>query len=292
MKHKKYNTNSPRALHRHVRITREKVLEECFGEWSNGWVSSIPLAKMFLFNSTKSSFSSSHCSDSSTALGHIDSGHSSTCTTKHKSGLMLRLKHIILYVSGLKYLSSLLSYMPHPFFCSHHQGSTPVIGWGFWGISIPGRLCFALCKVLVQCHLHRLSQCSVPQRGRNTAEITRVSSYFFFFFARTALDQVRGIQKSSLTFSSHSAGHCVEAGLNDVDTNIIIKIEEHSTQRKWIHFLPPWENSYSLSDRLRFVLLWADLLCLLAIFALDDTVINMDIEEHHLALFCNANHVF
>lgn len=58
-----------------------------------------------------------------------------------------------------------------------------------WGCtSVIGRI---LCKVLVWCHLHWLSHCSVPQRGRDSTEITDISSYFLSQQPRIKPNRVR-----------------------------------------------------------------------------------------------------
>lgn len=185
---------------------------------------------------------------------------------------MLRLKHIILYVAGLKYFI-LLSYASY-IFCSHHQGSTSVIGWGFWGISIPGRLCIALCKVPVQCHRHSLSRCSVPlERGERHWD----HKHLFIFSVITALDQVEGIQKMSLICSGYRGGHGIlRLGLTVLTLTSLRRLKHTAhcytnTERKWIYFLLPSQNSYSLSDRLHSMFLWIAFV----ISALDYTAINM-----------------
>lgn len=78
--------------------------------------------------------------------------------------------------------------------------------------------------------------------------------HLLIFSVATALDQAKGIQKTSLTYSGDSAGHGSEDWLNNVDTSIIIKPETHSrlplmhakkmnlhfiTSRK--HLFPPWQ---------------------------------------------------
>lgn len=78
---------------------------------------------------------------------------------------MLKAQHTVCFRTEV--LVMLLSYTSHVL-CSHRQASTPVIGSGFWEISIPGRLCTAFCKVLVQCHLCMLAWCSQRERERDS----------------------------------------------------------------------------------------------------------------------------
>lgn len=108
----------------------------------------------------------------------------------------------------------------------------------------------------------------------------------------TALDSSKEIQKKSLTYSRPSAGHSTE-----VDTNVIRKTATHSTlphihTKKINPLFTTIKKLYSLLDRLYSLFLWVALFCLLAIVALDDTSINMDIARHPLSFFSMQLHVF
>lgn len=85
------------------------------------------------------------------------------------------------------YLSSSWA-MPHKsFFFLHPPPRLYFSNWlDFEEYQFQAGFAFALCKVLIQCQLHRLSLCSVPLRERNCTEITRHLLIF------SAPDQVKG----------------------------------------------------------------------------------------------------
>lgn len=117
-------------------------------------------------------------------LRYIDLRHSVACFKKIQVIIYIALtaNHIL---QDWSTLVNLLSYA---------QGSPSVTCSGFWRISIQGRFSsLLLCEVLKRCLLHRLSQYSVPLRGRNSTEITESPHHVV-----PAMDPARGFRECLL----------------------------------------------------------------------------------------------
>lgn len=134
------------------------------------------------------------------------------------------------------YLSSSWA-MPHKsfFFCIHHQGSTSVIGWGFWGISIPGRLCICFVQGADTVSTSQaVSLLGAPEREELHWDHTPSPHIF------CPGSSERGFRRRLLLALVILQGPALKIELIMLTPNL--RTETHTathTQRKWIYFLLP-----------------------------------------------------